>query len=63
MLIKKIGQIGKPSRTFECINCGCIYEAEYSEYEVKRYKSQRTDVEARIYECKCPCCNEKNSSL
>lgn len=43
--------------TFECDNCGCIFEANKQEYTVKPYRWWDF-FGGDTYTCKCPYCNE-----
>lgn len=44
------------TRRFECDCCGCVFEADKSEYESA---SQYNDIS---YFCKCPCCGKTNAN-
>lgn len=44
----------KPDVRFECQQCGCIFVAEWSEYE--KHSSQR---DGDWYEAHCPECNSR----
>lgn len=50
-LIKKI-------KKFSCNSCGCIFEANNSEY---KYGGSQYNVS--YYECRCPCCDAKAYSV
>ena len=41
----------KAKRMFTCTICGCIFVADYDEYEVKD-----TYRNGMYYESRCPCC-------
>lgn len=59
MKILKVGdlrRLDKPIR-FECKACGCIFEADRSEY--RHEFSQRENV--GWYECECPTCHKWTS--
>lgn len=43
----------KQIRRFKCEKCGCIFEADGTEYETD---SQHHHI---YYTCDCPCCNKK----
>ena len=44
----------KPSLRFKCENCGCLFEADFTEYRSPAYMEEMHDnVEAK---CSCPCC-------
>lgn len=45
-------------RYFECINCGCVFEANNTEYSVG-YEDYEYTVE--YYYCECPFCNTNTS--
>lgn len=38
---------------FFCKNCGCVFVAEYGEYEITH-----TQIEGTWYDSKCPCCGK-----
>lgn len=56
MRIIKDGTIPITTVTFECDECGCIFDAEKGEY---MYSSQMEVMHDGLgdYKCKCPCCN------
>lgn len=52
MQIIKPGKKISTIRRFECTNCGCVFEADESEYKIV---FNYNESHAR---CKCPCCNK-----
>ncbi len=59
MKILKNGDPRKADRTlsFECKECGCVFEANQNEYMTATIWDQMHDnVEAK---CKCPCCGRR----
>lgn len=49
-------EVLKNTKQFNCIHCGCKFEADKSEYRL-------SDYWAEVYvgisaSCKCPCCGE-----
>lgn len=54
MKIIKRGNVQKLKKikTFSCGNCGCVFEADNTEYDVC---SQYNEI---YCQCKCPCCNK-----
>lgn len=43
----------KKVKIFRCNTCGCVFEADNSEY-----KYSRAQYNQSYYECKCPCCGK-----
>lgn len=51
---EEIDRTIKQVRQFECSTCGCVFEADKTEYKHQFY--QRDDEE--WWECKCPNCGK-----
>lgn len=51
---EEVGKIIKRVRQFECSICGCIFEADDTEY--KHYFDREKRAES--WECECPNCGE-----
>ena len=58
MKIIKQGDLSKLKKIkrFECLTCGCIFEAEAPEYQW--YSGQYNED---CYSCECPCCHVPTS--
>lgn len=41
---------------FECVNCGCLFEANHTEFEKSTIAEVMYDGFGD-YKCKCPCCD------
>lgn len=54
MKILTYGVVKPKPIIFECKNCHCIFEADYSEYEV--CSLLETMASLGEYKCNCPCC-------
>lgn len=56
---EEIDRITKQVRRFECPVCGCIFEADNTEY-----KHEFRQIEsAEWWECKCPNCGKLTTKL
>lgn len=51
---EEIDRITKQVRQFECPVCGCVFEADNTEY--KHHYNQREDT--KWLECNCPNCGK-----
>lgn len=53
-------------RRFECINCGCIFEADDSEYEEKEDYNGISQIGSeyayKYYYCECPFCKQNTNN-
>lgn len=55
MKIIKEGKVPTGTKRFECKECGCIFEADKSEYVFPSSLAFQRD--GIVAECKCPTCN------
>ena len=55
MKILTYGKVKPKPIIFNCEKCGCIFEADYSEYEVSTLMEVMHDG-LGAYKCECPCC-------
>ena len=55
MKIIKYGRIPDATKQFKCLYCGCIFEADDTEY---RHKFDRNED---YYICECPVCENETS--
>ena len=55
MKIIRDGNLDKLNKvvSFECNDCGCIFEANHNEYEIK------SSFSIEYYCCECPCCGNR----
>ncbi len=49
MKIIKAGKVPEKVRRFECLQCGCIFDADEGEYKCEEFYG---------YYVQCPCCGE-----
>lgn len=56
MKVIKYGDMAfnEPNKEFECVICGCIFEASHEEY-VENYE----EYKGAIYACNCPECGNE----
>lgn len=57
MKIIKQGDLDKLKQTkrFECKKCGCVFEAEKSEYDIVNNDDY---FYSTLYRAECPCCKD-----
>ena len=57
MKILKPGTIEQMNRVkrFGCLTCGCIFEADNTEYQPECFRNET------YYNCECPCCGKSTS--
>lgn len=51
---EEVDRIIKRVRQFECSICGCVFEADDTEYKYRFYQIDATEW----WECKCPNCGK-----
>ena len=54
---EEVERIIKQTRQFECTICGCIFEADNTEYKHQCCQREATEW----YECECPNCGKYTS--
>lgn len=47
-------ELARKPKTFKCLECGCVFEADNTEY-----KYDGSQYNQDYYVCACPCCGRK----